>query len=200
MATPDVTLSTSAEPTWTRGRVGMASLIVAETSFFAVFVVAYLFYLGKSTTGPQPEDVLSFPLTATIALLSSSATVVLATRSLARGERGGFMGGLLVTITLGAAFLYFTAAEWRELIEVHGLTIRTNLFGTTFYSLVGFHAAHVTAGLGMLSLIAVLGGLGKIQIGSEAHAQNIEMVAWYWHFVDAVWVVVLTVVYIVGMR
>ena len=182
---------------WTRAQVGMLCLILAEISFFAIFVVAYLFYIGKSASGPWPEQVLAFPLLATIALLSSSATVMLATRSLTGGHHGRFLAALALTIVLGAGFVFATALEWRELIEVHGLTIRTNLFGTTFYSLVGFHAAHVIVGLSMLSLILVLGGLGKLRAG---HAEKVEMVSWYWHFVDVVWIVVVSVVYVIGVR
>jgi len=182
---------------WTRAQVGMLCLILAEISFFGIFVVAYLFYIGKSVGGPQPAQVLSFPLLASIALLSSSGTVVLATRSLTSGRNGRFLSTLALTIVLGAFFVAATALEWRELIEVHGLTIRTNLFGTTYYSLVGFHAAHVVAGLSMLSLIFVLGGLGHVR---AHHAEKVEMVSWYWHFVDAVWIVVVTVVYVIGVE
>jgi cytochrome c oxidase subunit 3 len=182
---------------WTRAQVGMLCLILAEVSFFGIFVVAYLFYIGKSASGPQPEQVLRFPLAATIALLSSSLTVVVATRSLVAGQSGRFLAALAATIALGATFVVATALEWRELIELHGLTIRTNLFGTTYYSLVGFHAAHVIVGLSMLSLILVLGGLGRVR---AHHAEKVEMVSWYWHFVDVVWIVVLTVVYVIGLQ
>ena len=181
---------------WSRAKVGMASLILAEIAFFAVFVVAYLFYIGKSASGPQPAEVLEFPWLATVALLSSSATVAVATNGLAAGHRGRFLGGMAGTLLLGGTFLVFTAIEWRELIWQDGLTIQTNLFGTTFYSLVGFHAAHVTVGLFLLGLVTLLGVLGKVRV---SHAEKVEMLAWYWHFVDAVWIVVLTTVYVVGV-
>ncbi len=184
------------EASWNRGRVGMACLIFGESTFFSVFVVAYLFYLGKSATGPQPSDVLEFPLLATVCLLSSSLTVVWAVKALAAGQsfRAGL--GLAITILLGGCFIGATAAEWSGLIYGHGLTIETNLFGTTFYSLVGFHAAHVILGLSMLCLVLV--GVVMGRLGSE-YSERVEILSWYWHFVDAVWIVVLTTVYIVGV-
>ena len=185
-------------PPWTasRGRVGMLCLILTESAFFAVFLVAYLFYIGKSLVGPVPADVLRFPVLGTAALLSSSATIVLAVRALQRDERGRFLIGLVATIALGIAFLGLTAFEWRELIFRDGLTIRTNLFGTTFYSLVGFHAAHVSLGVLMMLLIGALGAGGHV---NAEHAERVEMVSWYWHFVDAVWIAVLCVVYVIGV-
>lgn len=183
-------------PAWNRGQVGMMSLILAETSFFAVFLVAYLFYIGKSLAGPYPEDVLEFPLLATVCLLSSSITVVWAVRSLGRSQGSRFVGGMFATIALGGSFLAFTAVEWNGLIFDHGLTIATNLFGTTFYSLVGFHAAHVIVGLLLLTGVLLLAVRGHI--GNE-HAERVELLSWYWHFVDVVWLAVLTVVYVVGV-
>ena len=178
-----------------RGRVGMIGLITAETSLFGVFVVAYLFYIGKSLHGPFPKDVLSLPVLATICLLSSSISVALGERALKRGAVGPCGLWLLVTVALGAIFLASTAAEWHRLIYHDGLTIATNLFGTTFYPLVGLHASHVIIGLGMLSLCCIFAWSGALK---PAHAERVEMVSWYWHFVDGVWVVVFTVVYVIG--
>ena len=96
---------------------------------------------------------------------------------------------------LGIVFLAGTAMEWHKLIYHDGLTIRTNLFGTTFYSLVGLHATHVIVGLIGLSLVMLFTLLGKVE---QRHAERIQVLALYWHFVDAVWVVVFTVVYVVG--
>ena len=96
---------------------------------------------------------------------------------------------------MGAIFLLGTAREWYRLIVDHGLTISTNLFGTTFYSLVGFHAFHVTVGVLILALLSVLICSRALQ---PAHAEHVELVSWYWHFVDGVWMVVLTVVYVIG--
>ena len=178
-----------------RGKVAMAGLIIAESAIFTIFVVAYLFYLGKSLTGPTPREVLETPIFYTICLLSSSLTIHLAVKCLARGIGFAFLGLWLLTIALGGLFLYGTAQEWHRLIYEHGLTISTNLFGTTYYSLVGLHGFHVTAGLLMLLTVAVLGLCGHIGIKQSGHIEALSM---YWHFVDAVWVVVFTVVYVLG--
>jgi cytochrome c oxidase subunit III len=178
-----------------KGRVGMACLILTETSFFMIFIVAYLFYIGKSLGGPYPSEVLELPILNTICLLSSSVTITLAIRSLRAGEVGRFSLWWLATIVLGAEFLVGTGIEWYGLIFDHALMIGTNLFGTTFYSLVGFHALHVTIGLAMLLLVLVLALAGKLE---REHAERTEILSWYWHFVDAVWVAVFTVVYVIG--
>jgi len=178
-----------------RGRVGMACLIVAESAIFTIFVVAYLFYAGKSLAGPTPREVLETPIFYTICLLSSSLTIHFASRFLERGKRGAFLGLWVLTIVLGGLFLFGTAQEWRRLIYERGLTITTNLFGTTYYSLVGLHATHVTAGLLMLSIVLLFGLAGRV--GRE-HSARVDVLSLYWHFVDAVWVVVFTVVYILG--
>ncbi|HUL17194.1 MAG TPA: cytochrome c oxidase subunit 3 [Terriglobales bacterium] len=178
-----------------RGTVGMACLIIAESAIFTIFVVAYLFYLGKSLSGPTPREVLETPIFFTICLLSSSLTIHLAAKFLERGKRGAFLGWWFLTIVLGGLFLFGTGQEWHRLIYGHGLTISTNLFGTTYYSLVGLHATHVTAGLLMLCVVLVFGLAGRV--GPEQSAR-IGVLSMYWHFVDAVWVVVFTVVYVVG--
>jgi cytochrome c oxidase subunit 3/cytochrome o ubiquinol oxidase subunit 3 len=178
-----------------RGTVGMYSLIAAETAIFTIFVIAYLFYIGKSVSGPQPKDVLEVPIFYTICLLSSSITIHFATRSLANGNKGSFTLWWLLTIALGTTFMVGTALEWRHLIYVDGLTIQTNLFGTTYYSLVGLHAFHVTVGLLALATVAVLTMLGYVK---QEHAERTEVLSLYWHFVDVVWVVVFTVVYVIG--
>jgi cytochrome c oxidase subunit 3 len=178
-----------------RGTVGMAGLIIAESAIFTIFVVAYLFYLGKSITGPTPREVLETPIFFTVCLLSSSLTIHLAGKELENGHRRTFMILWSITIVLGALFLFGTAMEWRRLIFEHGLTISTNLFGTTYYSLVGLHAAHVTLGLVMMSIVLLFGLAGRVGMEQSARIGTLSM---YWHFVDAVWVVVFTVVYLVG--
>ena len=178
-----------------RGKVGIACLIFAESAIFTIFVVAYLFYVGKSLTGPTPREVLETPIFYTICLLSSSLTIHFAGKLLERGDRGLFLALWLLTIALGAFFLYGTGQEWHRLIYEHGLTISTNLFGTTYYSLVGLHAFHVTAGLIMMSVVLFFGLAGRV--GPE-HSARVNVLALYWHFVDAVWVVVFTVVYVLG--
>jgi cytochrome c oxidase subunit III len=185
-------------PSWDlpyRGKVAMACLIIAESAIFTIFVVAYLFYVGKSLTGPTPREVLEVPIFFTICLLSSSLTIHSAGRFLQRGERGAFLSLWSLTILLGGLFLFGTGREWHRLIYEHGLTISTNLFGTTYYSLVGLHAFHVTVGMIMLLIVAIFAFAGRL--GKE-HAHRVEVLSMYWHFVDAVWVVVFTVVYVLG--
>ncbi len=157
--------------------------------------VAYLYDIGKGLTGPYPKDVLEIPGLGTVCLLSSSVTVALAVRALGRGDVRRSGAWLLATVLLGAAFLAGTATEWYRLVAGHGLTIGTNLFGTTFYSLVGLHASHVLVGLVLLALISLFAWTRALR---PAHAERVELVSWYWHFVDGVWVVVLTVVYLIG--
>src|SRR5260370_36930681 len=178
-----------------RGRVGIVALILTESAFFSIFVVAYIFYIGKSLTGPFPKDVLSPPILNTICLLSSSITIVLAIRALRAGSIQSFAIWWLVTFALGLEFMIGTALEWHRLIYHEGLTIRTNLFGTTYYSLVGLHALHVTVGLLLILLVMVLTMCGYM---NDRHVERTDVLSWYWHFVDAVWVVVFLTVYVIG--
>ncbi len=193
------TLTLSAESSeWSlpsRRKIGVVSLIVTETALFTIFAVAYLFYIGKSSTGPYPAEVLDPPIVATICLLASSVTIMLAERAFRTEANGSFKLLWLITILLALSFLGWTALEWRRLIYQHNLTISTNLFGTSFYSLVGLHATHVVVGLILFTLVFVLSLRGLV---TRSHSEHIEMISWYWHFVDAVWVVVFTAVYIIG--
>ncbi len=178
-----------------RGRIGMLSLIIGESAIFTIFVVAYIFYIGRSVSGPTPQQVLDIPILNTICLLSSSVTIWLSERQIERGNMRAFAALWALTMGLGIEFIIGTWLEWKKLIFVDGLTIRTNLFGTTFYSLVGLHATHVVVGLIMLTFVLIFTLTGRL---NHAHAERVEVLALYWHFVDAVWVVVFTVVYIVG--
>ena len=178
-----------------RGRVAMFVLIAAEAAIFTIFVVAYIFYIGKSLTGPTPHDVLAAPIFYSICLLSSSLTIHLAVKALRVGNVSIFSKWWFATIALGGIFLYGTATEWHRLIYREGLTISTNLFGTTYYSLVGLHGFHVVVGLLCLTLVLGFALTGRVK---QEHAYRVDVLSLYWHFVDAVWVVVFTVVYIVG--
>jgi cytochrome c oxidase subunit III len=178
-----------------RGVAGILSLIVTETSLFTIFVVAYLYYIGRSINGPYPKDILRYPIWATICLLSSSATIVMAEHALKHVNLRNFKIWWGITILLGAEFLRQTGMEWHEFIYDKHFTISTNVFGTTFYSLVGLHASHVIVGMTFLVIVFVL-----TMMGFPMHTQlrRVLFLSWYWHFVDVVWVVVFTVVYIVG--
>ncbi len=178
-------------------KVGIICLIVTESALFTIFVVAYLFYMGKSLNGPFPKDVLTFPWWGSIALFSSSATVMIAEKMLHRVHRPGFLLWWGLTILLGAYFVFFTAQEWWHLIFEKNLTLSTNVFGTTFYALVGLHLSHVIIGLLLLSVVWLFTLFRKVPTD---HGEHVEMISWYWHFVDAIWVVVLTVVYIISVN
>lgn len=177
-----------------RGRVAMFSLIIGESAIFTIFVVAYVYYIGRSTYGPTPQ-ILDVPWFNTVCLLSSSIAILFAERSIEAGRIRAFGAWWSLTMLLGVIFLIGTAIEWKRMIYTDGLSIRTNLFGTTFYSLVGLHATHVVVGLLMLSLVMIFTLLGRVE---QRHTERIQVLSLYWHFVDAVWVVVFTVVYLVG--
>ncbi len=196
MAASTITLSPSEMPLAAnlRGRVGMWCLIAAESAIFSIFVVAYLYYAGKSLSGPTPREVLEVPWFNSICLFSSSLTIVLAEKAIHRGNIKRFGAFWLLTIVLGVIFLVGTAREWYHLIYDKGLTISTNLFGTTFYSLVGLHAFHVIVGATGLTIIMIFTVFGLVK---QEHSQRIGVFAMYWHFVDAIWVVVLSVVYFI---
>jgi cytochrome c oxidase subunit 3 len=178
-------------------KVGMLAFFVSEVAFFSTLIMAYVIYLGHDEVGPTPAQALSLQLVigTTICLLASSFTIHIAEGQLRNGRRIGFAFWWSLTIILGALFIAGTAYEWFDLMTKHHLTIGRNMFGTTFFTLVGFHALHVTAGLVLLSIILGMflrGALkGPMPIG-------VELAGWYWHFVDGVWVVVFLIVYVLG--
>jgi cytochrome c oxidase subunit 3/cytochrome o ubiquinol oxidase subunit 3 len=173
----------------------MSALIVGESALFTIFVVAYVFYIGKSLSGPTPAQVLEVPVLTTICLLSSSLTIWRAEKAIEDSRIRKFTLWLGATIALALAFLAGTALEWRKLIFQDGLTISTNLFGSTFYSLVGLHATHVIIGLFLLTSTFTFSLLGRVD---SRQSERFGTIALYWHFVDAVWIVVFTVVYLIG--
>jgi cytochrome c oxidase subunit 3/cytochrome o ubiquinol oxidase subunit 3 len=196
MSTVAVTHSELEQP-WvqpSKGRVAMFCVIIAESAIFTIFVVAYIYNIGKSLYGPTPQ-VLEIPLFNSVCLLSSSLTIWLAERAIEHGKVKVFGLWWALTFVLGAIFLAGTGIEWHKLIYEDGLTISTNLFGTTFYSLVGLHASHVIIGLLALLTVLLFTVTGHVR---QEHAERIQVLALYWHFVDAVWIVVFTVVYIIG--
>ncbi len=196
---PSLPVPPSVEPNEGMGtaRWGMIAFLSSEVAFFCTLIVTYLSLSGQDRVGPTPREALSLGLVliTTTCLLSSSLTIHLAEGALHRGNAAAFAGLWGLTIALGAAFLAGTGYEWGNLIVEHDLTISRNLFGTTFYTLVGFHGLHVTIGLIALIVVLLLGLRGEVSAENGIAAQ---MVSWYWHFVDAVWVAVFTVVYVVA--
>src|ERR1700759_1196285 len=197
MSTIAVAQATAEQP-WvqpSKGRVAMFCLIIAESAIFTIFVVAYIYNIGRSLYGPLPQQVLDTPFFNTVCLLSSSLTIWHSERAIERGRVKLFGLWWALTFILGAVFLVGTGLEWHKLIYQDGLTMRTTLFGTTFYSLLGLHAPHVIIGLIALLTVLLFPITGHVK---QEHAERIQVLALYWHFVDVVWVVVFTVVYIIG--
>lgn len=192
------TTASTIPATWappSSGYVGMFSLIAAESAIFVIFLVAYIFYIGRSLSGPTPREVLEVPILNTVCLLFSSITIHFAVRALRQRKMLAFKLFWFVTLALGAKFLIGTGIEWHDLIYRHGLTITANLFGTTYYSLVGLHAFHVLVGLAGLTIVMLFALASKVQ---PQQSEKVEVFSLYWHFVDVVWVAVFTTVYIVG--
>jgi cytochrome c oxidase subunit III len=185
------------ERTLSPGQWGVVSFLVSEVALFSTLIVTYVYYLGKDVVGPTPAEALTLPLVlfTTACLLGSSGTIHVAERTLERGQQGGFIGWWAATIGLGVVFLGGTAYEWYGLIFRHHLTISRNLFGTTYYTLVGLHALHVTGGVIVMLIVLALALRRQVTTANRA---GVGMVSWYWHFVDGVWVVVFTVVYLLG--
>lgn len=189
--------SAHAEPVFHAGRCGMLAFLASEVAFFGTLIVAYVKYLGADNGELTPARLLHLPtaLVNTALLVSSSVTIAWAASALVAGRRGGAVRWLVATVLLGCAFLGVTAHEWYDLIVRNELTLRTNLFGTTYFTLIGFHAAHVTLGILAMSCLLILMSRHR-----EAGflAEPVELTSWYWHFVDGVWIVLLLVVYIIG--
>jgi cytochrome c oxidase subunit 3/cytochrome o ubiquinol oxidase subunit 3 len=203
-APPHIPPDIRPEQTLTAAQWGMIAFILSEVALFGTLITVYIAFIGNRTLGgPTPKEVLFsslgstlLVLASTIILLSSSATIHMAEKALhAANGQNQFRLWWGLTILLGAGFLVGTGIEWYEMIHHHGLTISRNLFGTTYYTLVGFHAMHVTGGVITMTVVLGLALGGRITGTSRP---GVELISWYWHFVDVVWVVVFTVVYLIG--
>ena len=175
----------------------------SDCLFFGALISTYLIYRGQSLVGPFPEDVFSIPITSvsTFALLMSSMSMVLAYSSINKGDIKAFRIWLMSTCILGATFLGFQVFEFYDFAQ-HGLTPRSNLFGTTFFTLTGFHGAHVTVGVVWLLSIfgySLVGGKRAHRELTDREALSVDLAALYWHFVDIVWIVIFAVVYLIGI-
>jgi cytochrome c oxidase subunit 3/cytochrome o ubiquinol oxidase subunit 3 len=176
-------------------KLGMWTFLGSECLFFGALISTYLLYRGRSTTGPFPEDVYDIPFTSvsSFVLLMSSLSMVLAVAAIYRGDERRMRIWLITTALLGALFLAGQIFEFTEFVR-EGLGLHTNLFGSTFFVLTGFHGAHVTVGvLWLLSLTTVSFRKG---LGAE-RAEAIDIAGLYWHFVDVVWIVIFTVIYLI---
>ncbi|HEY8469035.1 MAG TPA: cytochrome c oxidase subunit 3, partial [Longimicrobiales bacterium] len=178
-------------PTW---KLGFWTFIGSETLFFGSLISTYMVYKGASVVGPYPHEILNIPLTtiSTFVLLMSSFAMVLALAGVQNGSRKQALIWLAMTAGLGATFLGFQAYEFTEFYR-HGLTLSTNLFGSTFFILTGFHGAHVTVGVIWLSILWVMALRNRL---TPRDALKVEIAGLYWHFVDVVWIAIFTLIYL----
>lgn len=176
-------------------KMAMWVFIGSECMFFGSLIATYLSYKGKSVAGPTPAEILNIPLTSvsTFILLMSSLAMVLALDAVQRDQKGQaklWLGGVIV---LGGLFLAGQVYEFSHFYH-QGLTLQQNLFGSTFFVLTGFHGAHVTVGVIWMATLLVMAFRGRL--GPE-RSLDVEVAGLYWHFVDAVWIVIFTVVYLI---
>ncbi len=181
------------------GKLGMWVFLAGDAMSFGGLIVGYGILRHASANWPRPSIVLGINLTAfmTFLLICSSVTMVLSLSAIKKGDRQGLAKFLFLTVLGGLMFVGLQAYEWSHLIE-RGLTISANpfgspLFGTTFFVLTGFHGFHVFSGVVYLSCILVQGLRGRY---SENNYNPVEIAGLYWHFVDLVWILIFTFVYL----
>jgi heme/copper-type cytochrome/quinol oxidase subunit 3 len=176
-------------------KLGIWSLLGSEVMFFSSLIVTYIVFRDKSVTGPYPREALDVPLTAfnTFVLICSSLTMVTALATIQRGQVAGLRRWLIATALLGLTFLGGQAYEFSLLIS-HGLSLSSNLFGATFFTLTGFHGAHVFAGVIWIGFVLARAFRGGV---TQDNHIAVELVGLYWHFVDLVWIIIFTVVYLI---
>jgi heme/copper-type cytochrome/quinol oxidase subunit 3 len=176
-------------------KLGMWAFLGSECLFFGSLIATYLLYRGRSIQGPYPEDVYDIPYTSVSSgiLLMSSLTMVLALHEIQRGDHRRFRAWLLATALLGITFVGGQVFEFTVFVR-EGLTLSRNLFGSSFFLLTGFHGAHVTMGILMLLTLYGMSLAGRLP---AERALRVELVGLYWHFVDVVWIVIFTVVYLI---
>ena len=175
-------------------KLGFWMFIGSECLLFGSLISTYLVYEGRSVSGPTPADILNIPLTSfsTFDLLMSSLAMVLALAAVQRGSKVGARVWLATTALLGSIFLGMQAYEFTSFVH-EGLTMQVNLFGSTFFTLTGFHGGHVFVGVIWLLTLLVRSFQGKL---GPDKAINVEIAGLYWHFVDVVWIVIFTMVYL----
>jgi cytochrome c oxidase subunit 3/cytochrome o ubiquinol oxidase subunit 3 len=176
-------------------KLAMWIFLASDCLLFGALISTYVLYRGASIKGPYPSDVFDIPYTSvsSFVLLASSLTMVLALAAIQRGDQGQMRVWLLATALLGATFVGGQVYEFTTFAD-EGLTLTTNLFSTTFYVLTGFHGTHVAIGILMLLSLLVMSFTGKI---TQQNSLSVELVGLYWHFVDIVWIVIFTIVYLI---
>jgi heme/copper-type cytochrome/quinol oxidase subunit 3 len=179
----------------TNTKLGIWLFLSSDCLFFGAFIAAYLLYRGRPQTGPKPSATYDIPFTSvtSFVLLMSSLTMVLALAAIQRGDYRRLRIWLFATAALGATFISGQVFEFTEFSR-KGLDLSSNLFGSTFFVLTGFHGAHVSVGIIWLLSLWGMASQGRLK---QADAQKVEIAGLYWHFVDVVWIVIFTVVYLV---
>ena len=175
----------------------MWAFLGSDCMFFGALISTVMVYRGKSLTGPA-EELLNIPVTSvsTFVLLMSSVAMVLGLAAIQRGDLKGLRIWLTATALLGSVFIGFQMFEFWEFAH-EGLTPRTNLFGSTFLTLTGFHGAHVTIGIIWIWTIVFASFKGKVR---QETSLDVEIAGLYWHFVDIVWIVIFGVIYLIGAQ
>lgn len=178
-------------------RLAMVLFLASEAIFFAFLITAYVFYHGAVQNGPDAHNSLDVVTTGiyTAVLLSSSVTIFFAERALKRNRKGTSLW-LGVTILCGLVFLFGEMREYTRLLR-QNITISRNLFGSTYYTVTGFHAAHVAIGILLLSILLLLSLRGGIK---ERGHIGVEVISYYWHFVDVIWIAVFSIIYLWSTR
>jgi cytochrome c oxidase subunit 3/cytochrome o ubiquinol oxidase subunit 3 len=169
----------------------------SEFLFFGALITNYLLYFGREyERSPTPAEVYDIPFTSvsSFVLLMSSLTMVLAHNALTRRDQGATRTWLLATAMLGSVFLAGQVFEFTEFIVEHDMTLSTNPAASAFYVLTGFHGTHVA--LGVIMLLSLFGLSKRLGGLSDRQHLNVELVGLYWHFVDIIWIVIFTVVYL----
>jgi heme/copper-type cytochrome/quinol oxidase subunit 3 len=172
--------------------------LASDCLFFGSLIATYLLYRGRDQAlgmpGPHPHEIFDIPYTSvsSFVLLMSSLTMVLALAAIQRGDVRGLRIWLLATAALGMTFLGGQAYEFTTFVH-EGLTPSTNLFGSSFFVLTGFHGAHVAVGVFILLSIFTMASMGRIQ---QNDSLTVEIAGLYWHFVDIVWILIFTLVYL----
>ncbi|HEY2996643.1 MAG TPA: cytochrome c oxidase subunit I [Methylomirabilota bacterium] len=176
-------------------KLAMWVFLGSECLFFGTMIATYLAYKGRSLVGPHPHEVLNIPLTtiSTFDLLMSSLLMVLALHAVQNGDRAKARLWLFGTAFFGLIFLGFQAWEFTEFVH-EGLTLQQNVFGSTFFVLTGFHGGHVALGVALLLTLWILDLRGRLTVQD---ATKVEVVGLYWHFVDIVWIIIFTVIYLI---
>jgi heme/copper-type cytochrome/quinol oxidase subunit 3 len=176
-------------------KLGMWAFLGSECLFFGSLIATYLLYRGRSLQGPFPGDVYDIPYTSvsSFVLLMSSLTMVLALNAIQRGDHRRLRAWLLATALLGVTFVGGQVFEFTVFVK-EGLSLSRNLFGSSFFVLTGFHGAHVTVGILMLLSLYGMSLAGRLP---TEKALRVELIGLYWHFVDVVWIVIFTVVYLI---